>query len=348
MARNNREYVVGLTPDGAGPDGSTIFGDIGLGRLEEAGITWRLMPEVTAGQPVHRMFDGLDAVLSFGHMPFDAELVRQAPRLKHVARFGAGYDGIDSVGLAAEGVIVTTAPAAVRKPLALAGLTLVLAAAHRLIENHQVAVSGQWDTGRGKYRGIGVDGRTAGIIGFGSVGIQLAEYLQALGVTVITTERNASAAQQRGIDSHPLFELARRSDFVIVTAALTDETRGMLAADFFAAMQASAYFVNIARGGLVDQAALVRALQEGEIAGAALDVFDPEPPAKDDPLLALENVILSPHALCWTADFTHSVSASVMASVVQAARGEIPAAALNRDLLDPSTWRGAAQSSSTR
>lgn len=334
-------YVVGLTRDGAQPDGSTIFGDVGLERLDQAGISWRLMPEVPHGPVNAEALAGLDAVLSFGHMPFNAELVRQAPRLKHVARFGAGYDGIDPQGLAAEGVIVTTTPAEVRKPLALSGLTLILAAAHRLVENHRVTANGLWETGRGGHRGQGIDGRTVGIIGFGSVGTQLAEYLRHLGVVVITTDRNSSRAAEHGIAVFPLLELASRSDFVVVTAALTSETRGMVDADFFAAMKRSAHFVNIARGGLVDQAALTRALVDGTIAGAALDVFDPEPPSKGDPLFALDNVILSPHALCWTADFTRDVSASVIASVIQASHGNVPDAALSRGLVNASTWRGA-------
>ena len=337
----NDEYVIGLTRDGAGPDGSTMFGDVGLERLGQAGISWRLMPEAAAGSARAGIFDGLDAVLSFGHMPFDAELVRQAPRLKHVARFGAGFDGIDPMGLAAEGVLVTTTPDAVRKPLALSGLTLVLAAAHRLVENHRVMANGLWAQERGKHRGMGIDGRTVGIVGFGGVGVQLAEYLQALGARVITTDHNAAQAAKMGVESFPLLDLARRSDFVVATAALTSLNRGMLDADFFGAMQPEAHFVNIARGGLVDQIALTRALQAGRIAGAALDVFDPEPPAKDDPLFTLENVILSPHALCWTADFTRDVSSNVMESVIQAAKGEIPGTALNRQWLSPGGWRGA-------
>lgn len=336
-----REYIVGLTRDGASSDGSTIFGDVGLERLTQAGISWRLLPEGDLGTVGAHELDGLDAVLSFGHMPFDAALVRKAPRLKHVARFGAGYDGIDPVGLAAEGVIVTTAPEAVRKPLAISGLTLLLAAAHRLVENHRVMEKGLWKELRGEHRGPGIDGRTVGIIGFGSVGTQITEYLKVLGANVITTDRNASGATDFGISSFPLLEVARRSDFILVTAALTAESRGMLDARFFDAMLPTAYFINIARGGLVDQKALTQALQDGKLAGAALDVFDPEPPAANDPLFSLDNVILSPHALCWTADFTRAVSESVMTSVIQAAQGLVPPTTLNREMVDAATWRGA-------
>lgn len=337
------QYVVGLTADGADASGNTIFGDIGLERLTDAGLSWRLLPEI----PVHGPVDpaalaGVDAVISFGHIPFSAELVRAVPRLRHVARFGAGYDGIDPQALAREGVVLTTTPGGVRKPLALSGLTLVLACAHRLLENHHVTVAGRWATERGRHRGIGVAGRTAGIVGFGSVGSLLAEHLQQLGMTVVANDRpeGRARADALGIELLDREELAARSDFVVVTAALTEENRHLLGESFFAAMKPTAYFVNIARGGLVDQLALTRALAEGRIAGAAIDVYDPEPPADDDPLFALDNVICTPHALCWTADFTRDVSASVIESLLAAARGEVPAATLGRDALDESSWRG--------
>jgi phosphoglycerate dehydrogenase-like enzyme len=338
------DYVVGLTADGADETGYTIFGDIGLERLTEAGLGWKLLPEIPVHGPVDpAALDGVDAVISFGHIPFSAELVRAVPRLRHVARFGAGYDGIDPVALAREGVVLTTTPAGVRKPLALSGLTMLLACAHRLVENHQVTVNGQWGTERGQHRGLGVAGRTVGIIGFGSVGSLLAEHLQALGMTVVANDRpqGRARADALGVELLDRTELASRSDYVVVTAALTEENRHMLDEEFFAAMQPSAYFINIARGGLVDQAALTRALAEGQIAGAAIDVYDPEPPAADDPLFALDNVICTPHALCWTADFTRDVSASVVESLIAAARGQVPAATLGRDALDEARWRGA-------
>ncbi|MGB4137521.1 MAG: NAD(P)-dependent oxidoreductase [Microbacterium sp.] len=342
--RADGPYVVGLTADGADASGETVFGDIGLDRLVDAGLEWRLLPEIPAHGPVDpEALAGVDAVVSFGHIPFDAELVRAVPRLRHIARFGAGYDGIDPHDLAAEGVILTNAPGAVRKPMALSAVTLVLACAHRLVENHMVTSTGRWAQERGKHRGIGVDGRTVGIIGLGSVGGLVAEHLQALGMTVIAADRPSAreAARALSIELVDLHALAQRSDFVVITAALTPQNHHLVDADFIAAMRPTAYLVNVARGGLVDQAALTAALQEGRIAGAAVDVYEPEPPAADEPLLRLPQVIATPHALCWTADFTRDVSASVIGSLITAARGEIPDTALAREALDARTWRGA-------
>lgn len=323
-------YQVGLTRDGFRDDGESIFGDIGLHRLDEAGISWRILPELT--NPVDpAALVGLDAVLSFGHLQFDRAIVSQAPRLQLIARFGAGYDGIDLDGLAEAGVAVTNTPTAVRRPLALATLTMVLALSHRLIDNHRTVVSGSWASGRGMHRGLGVQGRILGIVGFGGVGSDLASLAQPLGFTVVTTDRPEarSRAEEQGIAFLSLLELAAVSDYVVVAAALTEGTRHLIGADFFAAMKPTAYLVNTSRGGLVDPVSLLTALESRRIAGAGLDVMEPEPPASDDPLLSMDNVAFSPHCLCWTEDFTRDVSASALESLIDTANGRQPQHTLN-------------------
>lgn len=341
MSRHDR-YIVGLTRDGYRQDGTSIFGDIGLERLAAAGIEHRLLPEMT--NPVDpASLDGLDAVLSFGHLHFDGAIAAAAPRLKHIARFGAGYDGIDLGGLAAEGVVVTNTPTAVRMPLTLATVTLLLALAHKLPQNQRVAQSGQWSEGRGRYRGAGVQGRTLGIVGLGGVGGEVARIAQHLGFTVVGTDRPQARprAGELAVEFLPLLDVARRSDYVVVAAALTPETRHLIDGAFIAAMRPTAYLINAARGELVESAAVRAALLEGRLAGAAFDVLDPEPPAADDPILTHPDVIVTPHCLCWTADFTKDVSASVIESVIDGANGRQP-----RHTLNPSVfltgWRGRA------
>jgi phosphoglycerate dehydrogenase-like enzyme len=342
MTGHADSYTVGLTPDCRYDDGQTLWGDLHLERLDAAGVGWRLLDGLTA--PIRpELLDGLDAVISFGHLPFSAKLVRELPRLRHVARFGAGYDGIDVAGLAAEGVVVTTTPQAVRLPLALSAVTLLMASAHRLVENHGVTQAGRWTDERGRYRGLGLPGRTVGIVGFGSVGAAVAEILlgMCVGVTVLAVDRPSTRGRARamGLETVSLRELAERSDYVVATASLTDESYQMFDAHFFGAMQPHAYFINVGRGALVVQPALTEALAEGRIGGAALDVFDPEPVAADDPLLAMRNVTVTPHALAWTADFTDAVATSTLDAVITASRGEVPGTALLP--VDPAAWRGA-------
>ncbi len=326
------EYLVGLTADVLRPDGSVFFGDVGLDRLTAAGLRWEVMP---AQEGAAAGLEPYDAVLSFGHLHFTREAVAAAPRLRHVARFGAGYDGIDLDGLAREGVLVTNAPDGVRRPLALSALTLVLALAHRLMENHRAATSGHWSA-RGDHRGIGLAGRTVGIIGFGSVGAELAGLLRPLGARLLTLDRPSARERAAGtsVELVPLEQLAAQSDYVVLTAALTPSSRHLVDAAFLDAMRPGAHLVNVGRGGLVDQAALTAALVEGRLAGAALDVLDPEPPAPDEPLLAMDNVIVTPHALCWTDDFVAAVARSATDAVIDVAHGRRPAHPLNPAALD--------------
>lgn len=324
------EYVVGITSDNAYPDGSTIFGDIGLDRLERAGLKWEVIAPVERHAPTVSDLEGYDAVLSLGHWPFSTELVAALPRLKHVARFGAGYDGIDVQGLAEQGVVLTNAPTGVRRPLALSAMTLLLALGHKLFENQRAAVSGRW-TERGNYRGIGLAGRTVGIIGFGAVGADLAGLIAPLGVKTLTIDRPSARdrAAELGVELVSREELAARSDYVILTASLNPSSHHIVDAEFLDLMPASSYVINVGRGPLIDQDALTQALQSGKIAGAGLDVLDPEPPAADEPLLAMDNVIVTPHALCWTADFVREVSGSVMSAIIDVARGGQPEHTVN-------------------
>ena len=329
------EYVVGVSSDNAGPDGITIFGDIGLDRLTEAGLTWKVMGPVEGHNPTPADIEGLDAMLSLGHWGFSKDMAARAPRLKHLARFGAGYDGIDVAGLADEGIVLTNAPTGVQRPLALSAMTLMLALSHKLFENQRAATTGRWND-RGKYLGLGLAGRTVGIIGFGAVGSDLAGLIAPLGVRVITIDRPSARerARELGVELVSREELAARSDYVMLTASLNASSRHIIDAEFLSLMAPSSYVVNVGRGPLIDQDALTRALVAGRIAGAGLDVLDPEPPSRDEPLLAMDNVIVTPHSLCWTEDFVRDVSESVFSSIIEVARGGRPATTLNPAVYD--------------
>lgn len=332
-------FTVGVTSDALRPGGSTIFGDVGLHRLTDAGIDWRALPAIT--EPIDpAILEGLDAVLAFGHQRFDENLVRQAPQLSLLARFGAGVDGIDLAGLARAGVVVSNTPVAVRTPMALATLTMILALAHRALENHHSVVSGNWAAGRGAFRGTGVVGRVLGIVGYGGIGSQLAALAHGLGFTVVVSDHPSTRerASRDGFESLPLADLASESDYVAIMVGLSEATTHLVDATFLKRMKSTGYLVNTSRGGLIDQVALLDALTTGTIAGAGLDVLDPEPPLADSPLLALPNVLFSAHCLAWTADFTEAVSDSVIASIIAAARGERPEHTVNPTVYDHG-WR---------
>jgi phosphoglycerate dehydrogenase-like enzyme len=329
-------YRIGITNDAIDEEGKSVHGDLALGELSAAGIEWLV---IDAHPETDDDLADLDAVYSLGHRGFDASVLASAPRLRHVARFGAGYDTIDLDACSDAGVIVTNTPDAIRRPLALAALTLVLAVTHNLVQKHSIVVEDRWED-RGRWRGTDTEGATVAVVGFGGVGAELARMLQGVGFRVIGVNRRGSSAEadRLGIPIVSLEE-GLTADVVVLCASLNASTKGMIGAAELARMNSSAAIVNVGRGALIDQKALTAALQNGTIRAAGLDVFDPEPPAADDPLLSLENVTLAPHALCWTADYTQAVVASANAAMIAASRGQIPTTVLNPRALEHDRWR---------
>ncbi|NUT72189.1 2-hydroxyacid dehydrogenase [Pseudarthrobacter sp. C4D7] len=329
-----RPFTVAVTADAARPDGSSIHGDLGLRRLTDGGVDWHVLPSYTDPIPPADLAR-VDAVLSLGHIAFDSRTLDHAPDLKLVARFGAGFDTIDLAACTRAGVVVTNTPDAIRRPLAVAGLTLLLALSHKLLAKDRLTRTSNWGA-REHYRGAPLVGQTVGIVGFGSVGAELARLLAPLGMKVVGNNRSGRhpEAGELGLELLGLEELLERSDYVVLCAALTHETEKLIDAAALARMKPTAYLINIGRGRLVDTDALRQALQAGGIAGAGLDVFEPEPLEPDDLLLTLDNVVLSPHSLCWTEDFTRDVSAAALGSILAMAAGEKPGNVLNPEVFE--------------
>lgn len=327
-------FRVALTADSARPDGHTIFGSIGLDRLTENGIDWQVLDSYRDPIPPADL-RGIAAVLSLGHIGFDAETVDAAPDLELIARFGAGFETIDLDACTRAGVAVTNTPAAIRRPLALATLTMMLAVGHRLRMKDHITRTGRWDD-RQDYRGAAFEGKTIGIVGFGSVGSEFAELATPLGMTIVANNRSgvSPVADRLGVRLVGLDDLMRRSDYVVVTASLNASSHHLIDADKLALMKETAFIINMGRGALIDQDALRAALQGDRIAGAGLDVFDPEPIADDDPLLTLDTVTLAPHSLNWTEDFRRNVSASALGAIIDLAAGRRPETTLNPEVFD--------------
>lgn len=318
-----RPYRVAVTGDQVRPDGQSIFGDIGLRRLTEAGLDWDVIPVPESTIPAERL-RGFDALLLMGDRRVDASSLADK-RLRHVARFGAGYDGVDVEACTAAGVLLTTTADAVREPMAHATLAMVLALAHELVAKDHLVRTGQWDR-RSEYQGKGLTGATVGVVGLGGVGARIAQTFRALGVRVVAYNRTPRPELERdlGLRQLPLLQVAAAADYLVVAVAGNPGTAGLVDAAVLAAMKPSAHLVNVSRGVVVDEAALAVALRDGQIRGAALDVFTREPLGMDSPLLALESVVLSPHSLCWTDGFAHAVADSAVAALVDIADGRPP------------------------
>ncbi|HEV2761617.1 MAG TPA: phosphoglycerate dehydrogenase [Pyrinomonadaceae bacterium] len=224
-----------------------------------------------------------------------AELMERAPRLRAVGRAGVGVDNIDVPAATARGVVVMNAPDGNTMTTAEHTLALLLSLARRVPQGHASLHGGRWE--RKKFVGVELRGKTLGVVGLGRIGRVVASRARGFEMKVVAFDPFTAPEQARewGVELLPLEEVCARADFLTVHTPLTAETRGLVGAKQLARMKPEAYVINCARGGLVDEHALYDALVGGRVAGAALDVFEQEPPPKDHPLLALEQVIATPH-----------------------------------------------------
>ncbi|HEY3107937.1 MAG TPA: D-glycerate dehydrogenase [Chloroflexota bacterium] len=242
---------------------------------------------------------GADGLLCQSNCRVDAALLERAGRLRVVSNVAAGYDNIDLAAATARRIAVCNTPVpALHETTADLTFALILAVARRLGEAERYIRAGRWTHWSPQLLvGADVYGRTLGIVGLGRIGQAVARRARGFGMNILYTGRGRrqTAERELGATFVRLDDLLRRSDFVSLHVPATAETRHMIGRPQLELMAGSAYLINAARGALVDQAALYEALRGGLIAGAGLDVFDPEPVAADEPLLTLENVVAVPH-----------------------------------------------------
>jgi phosphoglycerate dehydrogenase-like enzyme len=318
-----REFVVGVTRDLRADDGGVVY-DLGIDALDaEPGIKWEflsegeldLRPETVAGY---------DALMIWEPGGVSAATLAGANRLALIARFGMGLDAIDLEACSEHGVIVTTAPDAVRDAVPSGAMAFLLSLAHGLTAKDRLVRTGRWDERFG-HIGPGTNGRTLGIIGLGNVGEGVARRSEPFGFRRMGFDPYVDpTAVPSGVELVDLEALLQAADFVCVTCPLTAETHHLLDRRRLSLMRPGSYLINVARGPIVDTMALAQALREGHLAGAALDVFETEPIESDHPLLSLDNVILSPHAVAYTTTAFRSLGRTATSSVLAVARGEVP------------------------
>lgn len=267
-----------------------------LGRLKDAHETviWpeQLPPSYEQLREQAAVCDGLLTLVSDR---IDAKLLGNAPKLKVVANYAVGYDNIDVDAATARGIAVGNTPDALTEATADLAFTLLAAAARRITEAAAAAHDGEWKTWEpGAFLGADLYGATLGIIGLGRIGQAMARRALGFGMNILTTETR---------DASNLQHLLSRSDFVSLHVPLTPGTRHLIDAHALSVMKPTAILINTSRGPVVDQEALAAALHTGGIAGAALDVTDPEPLPPDDPLWRAPNLLIVPHigSATWTA-----------------------------------------------
>ena len=333
------KFRVALSADFRKDDGSPSFPEFDLSPLRDHPdidlFHLEPEPEISAAQ-----LADVDALILLTPRVGAASLTPDG-RLSVVARFGVGYDNVDLAACSAHDVAVVITPDGVRRPVAVSILTLIFALAGKLFIKDRLARLGPEGWARKTvHNGTGLVGLTLGSIGIGNIGAEMFRLARPLDMRFIAHDPYADPALAAELDVtlSDLDTVFREADFVCVNCPLTPETRHLVDADRLASMKPSAFLVNTARGPIVDQAALTDALRERRIAGAGIDVFEQEPPDADDPLLALDNVIVTPHALCWTDQLFSGSGAADVRAVLAVMTGNAPTGIVNRDVIDRPGW----------
>lgn len=333
-------FRVAVSGDFKKADGSPTFPDFDLAPLMNApGVEVEF---IESANPVRAdQLAGFDALILLAYR-FTRDSIPPDGRLAVVARFGVGYDAVDVEACTEAGIALVITPDGVRRPVAVSVITLLLALTGKLIAKDRLtrqAAAGF--AARSAYMGVGLVGRTLGSLGIGNIGAEVFRLAQPFGMNSIAHDPYADPkiAAELGIELVGLDDLFRRADILSVSCPLTPETHHLVNAERLAVMKPAAYLINTARGPIVDQKALTRVLQEGRIAGAGLDVLEQEPPDPDDPILTLDNVILAPHALCWTDQCFAGIGAADVKAVLDVQHGREPRGVVNRAVLDTEAWK---------
>jgi D-3-phosphoglycerate dehydrogenase len=328
-------FRVGITRDILDSRGEPAFGRAALSILDGApDLEWEYLPEVVRELAAEHAARYDAAYVNMARVPA-AVVARADCRLRVVARHGVGYDSVDVPAMTGAGVVVTNTPWPMPRPVATIALTFVLALAGRLMLKDRLVRSGRWDE-RMDNMGMGLTGRTLGVVGAGRIGKELLRMARAFDMRLLAADPCVNAVELAYIGARKveLPALLAESDFVVACPLLNDETRHLLGAPQFALMKPSAYFINVSRGPVVDEPALIDALRSGRIAGAGLDVFEREPIDPANPLIAMDNVILTPHSLCWTDECFHNMATTGLASIVDVLSGRVPEFVVDRKALE--------------
>jgi lactate dehydrogenase-like 2-hydroxyacid dehydrogenase len=283
-----------------------------------------------------RQVADVEAIIPMGAHPIPEQVIAAAPRLRIVAVAAVGYNIVDVAAATRRGILVTNTPGVLTDTTADMAWALMLGVARRVPESDRFVRAGKW-TGVywSQLMGADVHGTTLGVIGLGRIGQAIARRAQGFGMRVLYHKRtpDPEAARNVGAEYRSKTELLRESDFVVLSIPLTSETRHLIGAAELALMKPTAFLVNVARGPVVDEAALVEALRTKRIAGAGLDVFEEEPKLHPG-LLGLENLALTPHIGSASGATRRRMATRAAENCVAALEGHRPP-----DLVNPDAWR---------
>lgn len=301
--------------------------------------------EVVAGPPVSAADKGysefelielckdVDAVLGMAREKITRKVIEASPKLRVICKYGTGVDNIDVQAATDNGVLVTTASVH-NMTVAEYAFTMILSVLRKVPRNFDYLKGGNWrdasTMGNELYR------KTVGIVGFGAIGKELVKRLSGWDVQILTYDPYATEEVQANFGATLVdFEtLLKESDVVSLHVPLMDSTKGLISHNELALMKKSAILINSSRGPIVDEKALIDALQKGEIAGAGLDVFETEPISLDSPLLHMSNVVLTPHVAGYTFESLHRISVQSSINCLTVLKGEKPDFLVNPEALE--------------
>jgi phosphoglycerate dehydrogenase-like enzyme len=338
-------FCVGVTRDSLLPGTEQPMADMALDTLEAGGARWEFLAESPGyqGEIPPELIAGYDGLFVLGSRFSARSFAGPATeRLLCLARWGVGYDRIDVPACTAAGVALTITPDGVRRPVAVAALTFILALAMKLPLKDRLAREGR-AAEKVFHFGIGLTGRTLGSLGIGNIGSELFRLAAPFEMRHLASDPyvRPEAAAALGVELVSMEQLLREADFLCINVPLNDQTRGLIDTAALSKMKPTAFLINTARGEIVRTDALTEALREGRLAGAGLDVTDPEPLPREHPLCHMQQVILAPHALAWTDELALDNGRSACQSLLACARGEAPAPPqlVNREVLDNPRFR---------
>src|SRR6201996_412626 len=328
------QFRIGFSADFCDDKGQLVFPDLGLSVLEGVPRVWhQFVAEYRDPYSPEQLTD-YDVLITLKPRITRQSLIGVS-RLCAIGRCGVGYDNVDLEACTEHGIAVFITPAGVVRPVAESIVLFVLALSHKLLRKDRMVRRGLWAESA---RPLGREPRQRifGTIGLGNIASEAIRLLRVFDVgrflafdPYITPER----AAQLGVEAVSLEELLRLSDYVLVNCPLTPQTRGLLGKPQFAMMKPDARLINTARGPIVDENALIEALQTGRIGGAALDVFEKEPLSPDSPLAAMENVILTSHSIAWTEELFRDMGRIDCQGALAVYRGEAPDHVVNPRVL---------------
>ena len=326
-------FKLGITRDVLDSTGQPSFGTAALKVLDTSpAIAWEYLPErITEVTPdLASRYDGL-----YVNSPKVTRnsVGRADCTLKIIARHGVGYDSIDVKALSERGIVLTNTPFAIRRPVAVAALTMIFALAGRLPTKDRLTRQNRWHE-RTNHMGVGLTTRTIGLIGAGGIGEELLKLAKPFFARLLAADPYARPARlaELGAELVSLDRVIGEADFVVVCCLLNDETFHLVNAARLALMKPTAFLISLARGPIIDEPALIEVLRNNRIAGAGIDVFEKEPVDPANPLLTLDNVVLTPHSLCWTDECFHEMASTGLRSIVDVSLGKRPVHVVNPDI----------------